>query len=196
MIRVAVRALLLSGAAAALALAVRDPLARRLLPQLAGPTAALAHAARGVSPRPRVGAPPPAPPPFVVPRASVEQALPLAPVSGKPSPGPHASKPSSGAHIVTRKQLEDALANGLPGASALAVKDEDGKPAGLRLSGVSRLASFGVRDGDVLVSANGLPLRNGDEALAALGALKDAQRVVVVLRRGAGAYSVPVELAD
>ena len=76
------------------------------------------------------------------------------------------------------------------------VRNEAGQPIGLRLTGVGRLAPYGVRDGDVLISANGLPLRTPEESLAALGKLQDAKRVVVVLGRGTATYAVPIELAD
>lgn len=199
MIGVGVRVLLLSGAAAALALVCRDPLARRLSPAVDGPVHLLARATRVIAPRDPPSPPPPAgPAPFVLPRESPPVAP---PALAKPTPTPHAKPKAAlpgapGGTRITRKELETTIANGLPGASAVLVKDEDGKPAGLRLAGVSRLAPFGVHDGDVLVSANGLPLRNADEALAALGALKDARHVVVVFRRGAGAYSVPVDFVD
>ena len=84
----------------------------------------------------------------------------------------------------------------LDGARAALVRDDAGHPVGLRLTGVGKLAPFGVHDGDILISANGFPLRTSDEALAALGKLQDAKRVIVSLRRGAATYSVPVELVD
>ena len=199
MIRLGVRVLLLSGAAAALALFARDPLARRVVALVDRPARVLAVAAREIAPKPVAPAPAVAPAPFVLPRASGPVTEVIGAPSSKPAVVGPAKPKSTGPHAprtITRKELEGAIANGLPGASAVSVKDEDGKPAGLRLAGVSRLAPFGVHDGDVLVSANGLPVRNADEALAALGALKDAHHVVVVFRRGAGAFSVPVDFVD
>lgn len=196
MIRVGVRVLLLSGAAAALALVTRDRLAARVTPLVDRPVHALAFAARELVPRMRPTPPPLAPQPFVPalpvegPRAQVVLGKPAAKTMPAANDAPHTIA------RITRKELESAIANGLPGASAVLVKDDDGKPAGLRLAGVGKLAPFGIHDGDVLVSANGLPLRSADEALAALGGLKDAHHVVVVLRRGTSAYSVPVDLVD
>lgn len=197
MIRVGVRVLLLSGAAAALALVTRDRLAARVTPLVDRPVHALAFAAREIIPRVRPTSAPLAPQPFVPPVESPRAQVVLAKPAGKAKPATKgAPQTTTSITRITRKELESAIANGLPGASAVLVKDDDGKPAGLRLAGVGKLAPFGIHDGDVLVSANGLPLRSADEALAALGGLKDAHHVVVVLRRGTSAYSVPVDLVD
>ena len=52
------------------------------------------------------------------------------------------------------------------------------------------------RDGDVLVSANGLPIRTADEGLAAIGKLQQATQVVAVFRRGASSYAVTLDLVE
>lgn len=194
MIRVGVRLVLLAGAAATLALFARESLCRLALPRLDAPVHALSHAARTIAPRPVVASAPDAPPPFVPPivtEAPRAELAPPKPMAKKVTP----AKQQNVTHI-TRKELEEAIQHGLPGASALAVKDDEGKPLGLRLAGVGRLAPFGVHEGDVLVSANGHPLRNADEALSALGALEHATHVVVAFRRGATAFSIPVDLVD
>ncbi|MBI2395620.1 MAG: hypothetical protein HYV09_39000 [Deltaproteobacteria bacterium] len=211
--RVLTRMVLITGAAAALALAVRDRVATRVARGLDAPVHALADAARTLSPRPTTAAPPAAPnsAPSAAPCASSAllpglptlpllptlPTLPLLPsLPTRPAPGKLAKAAPAKPHRITRKELEDAIATRVSGASAVLVRDVDGGPAGLRLGGVSRLAPFGVQEGDVLVSANGMPLRTPDEALAALGSLKDASRVVVVLRRGSSSYAVPIELGD
>lgn len=196
-----IRLLLLAGAAATAALLVRGPLAARIGRTIDAPVHELAAAAQSLRPAPPLLK--------ILPRhdAPPRAIVPMLPTPGEPSPPSAkgggvpaaAAKPMPSApkaHVVTRAELDDALANRLSGARAVLVRDEAGRPAGLALHGVAPLARFGVRDGDVLVSANGLSLRSPDEALAALGSLEHAKRVVVTLRRGGLAYSVPVELAD
>lgn len=198
MTRVLARLILVTGAAAAFALAVRDPAASRVARALDAPVRALADAASKLSPRVD------APPPTAAPRGDLALPPPAPSTSsssfGAPTTPSAAKKAAKAAPAkpwrVTRKEIEDAIATRVSGAKAVLVRDPDGKPAGLRLGGVARLAPFGVQEGDVLMSANGLPLRTPDEALAALGSLKDASRVVVVLRRGQGTYAVALELAD
>ena len=97
--------------------------------------------------------------------------------------------------VVTRAEVEDAIATKCHGVRASLVRDGDGAPIGLALHRVGALARFGVSEGDVVIAANGHPLRTPDEALAALGALKDASRVSVALRRGDATYVVTVEVA-
>jgi hypothetical protein len=99
-------------------------------------------------------------------------------------------------HAITRADVEAAVADRMGGASTTLARDEDGQPVGLALHGVSRLARFGVRDGDVLVSANGMPLRTPDEGLRALGALEHAREVTVGFRRGEGSFYVHVAVED
>ncbi len=190
--KVATRLILLAGAAAVIALLLRDALATRIARTLVEPARALA----ALTPSARAVAP--APSPTILPLLPTPSAPVVPPPPAKPLAKPAAPKPSASvkAHVVTRKEVEDAIANRLSGANAVLVKGADGKPLGLRLSGVSRLAPFGVQEGDILVSANGLPLRTADEAIAALGALKDEKHVVFSLRRGDIAYSVPLDLAE
>jgi hypothetical protein len=96
---------------------------------------------------------------------------------------------------VTRAEVDAAIASKAFGARTKLARDESGKPVGLALFGTGGLSRFGVQDGDVLVSANGYPLRTPEEAFAAVGALKDATRVTVVLRRGVGSYALTAEVA-
>ncbi len=98
--------------------------------------------------------------------------------------------------VVTQAELDDALSSRLGGATTRPIRDEAGRVIGLSVHGVSRLAKFGVVDGDRLVSANGLSLRTPDEALAALGALQHEKRVTFTLARGSSRYTVTVELAQ
>jgi hypothetical protein len=99
---------------------------------------------------------------------------------------------------VTRAEVEDAIATKCHGVKATLVRDDAGAPIGLALHRVGPLARFGVAEGDVLVAANGQSLRTPDEALAALGAMKDATRVSIALRRGDATYviTVQVQVAD
>ncbi len=210
--RVLVRAILVAGGAAALALVVRDGVATRVLPLVDAPTRLLAGAAARL-PRahasahasPRVAAVttsistgemlPIAPP--AVPQGPV--ILPMMPnaaakVPALPAASAATSAPSKQSNVITRAELEDAIATRLSGAQVSVVRDDGGHPLGLALHGVGVLSRFGIQSGDVLLRANGLPLRTGDEALAALGALQAAKRVTVSLRRGTTPYSVTVDL--
>ena len=96
--------------------------------------------------------------------------------------------------VVTPVELDEALKTRLGGATTRPIRDDAGRVVGLSLHGVSRLARFGVAEGDRLVSANGLSLRTPDEALAALGALQHEKRVTFVLARGTARYAVTVVL--
>jgi hypothetical protein len=192
-VNVLVRLLLLSGAAAALSLMVREPLARRVNARLAPHVGELAEVSRQIAPRaamlPLLSSAPIAMLPLL-PSASAHVPVVAVPIAKKKG----TAKPS--AQTITRKQLEEAIASRLDGARATLVRDDAGHAVGLRLTGVAPLAPYGVHDGDVLVSANGMPLRTPDESLAALGKLQDVKRVVVVLRRGNASYSIPIELVD
>lgn len=185
--RVVVRLVLLSGLAAAIALMVRDSLATRLARAIAIPALRL--------PMPRTADEAPAMLPML-PSSTPSTTPSILPIL--PTPMKHAPRAAAPwkRHVVTRKQVEEAIETRLSGANAVLVRDAEGKPAGLRLSGVAKLAPFGVQDGDVLVAANGMSLRTADEALAALGALKDAKHVTVTLRRGDKTYSVPIDLEE
>lgn len=190
-----VRLVLLSGAAAAISLMVREPLARRLNAHIAPSVTELAAVSRNLAPRSAKMLPlvPAAATPIVPLLPVLPPHTPIVPVPLKKAA--KATTPAS-PQTISRKQLEDAIATRLDGARAALVRDDEGHPIGLRLTGVGRLAPYGVHDGDVLVAANGMPLRTPDEALAVLGKLQDAKHVVVVLRRGSANYSVPIDLVD
>ncbi|MBK7398364.1 MAG: hypothetical protein IPJ34_19235 [Myxococcales bacterium] len=191
---VAARLLGLTVIAAALALGVRQA-ALALVPSLARPLAEVAaHAAAStpaVAPSPASSAPPSV-------TASVSIAAPP-PTPRKATLLPPKKPTDSGAKAplrVTQAELDEALASRCGGASTRPVRDENGKVIGLALHGVGKLGKFGVQDGDRLVSANGLPLRTPDEALAALGALQHETKVVFVLQRGAAKIAIAVELGS
>lgn len=187
--RVLVRLILLAGVAAAVALVIRDSVATRVARALEEPVSEVL----ALIPVVRHAAPPPVQPAVVAPARVAAAPVVITPRTIKPA----AKKPSTPAvHLVTRKDVESAMETRLSGLRAVLVRDDAGKPLGLRLNGVSRLASFGVQDGDVLVSANGYPLRTADECATAVGALKDFKRVTFVLRRGDSGYAVTLELAD
>jgi hypothetical protein len=191
-VNVLVRLVLLSGAAAAISLMVREPLARRVSARIAPRVIELAEVSRRLAPRPAMLP--------MLPSATAPM-LPMLPPAASyapivPIPLKKPARAAASAQTITRKQLEDAVATRLDGARAMLVRDNAGQPIGLRLSGVGRLAPYGVHDGDVLVGANGMPLRTPDEALAALGKLQDVKHVVVVLRRGNATYSVPIDLVE
>jgi hypothetical protein len=193
-VKILVRLVLLTGAAAAISMMLREPLARRVAVHLAAPVTRLAEAAR-VTTKPSSMVPmlPPAQPPMlpIVPSASPHVPIVPVPLHKKVS-----AKPASSVTVLTRKQIEDAIATRVDGAKALLVRDPAGHPIGLRLSHVGKLAPFGVHEGDILVSANGFPLRTPDEAMAALGKLQDARHVVVAFRRGDATFAIPVDLVD
>ena len=142
------------------------------------------------------------PPPAVVASAIASTAPnatpPPAPAltSAKTPPSKTPKKQAAPALTVTRVEVEDAIATKCHGVKATLMRDENGAPIGLALHRVGPLARFGVAEGDVLVAANGQSLRTPDEALAALGAMKDATRVSVALRRGNATYVVTVQVAD
>lgn len=198
--KVVVRLILLAGLAAVVALFVREPLAGRVGRRLAGATGALSLLAPNPA-APSAAAPHAMLPMLPDPSGSTAPILPILPLARSAAPAPAAKhtaakKPAAKPLVVTRKEVEDAIATRLSGVRAVLVRDAEGKPLGLRLSRVSRLSAFGVQEGDVLISANGLPLRTADEAASALGVLKDATRVTFALRRGDSTFGIPLELAE
>ncbi len=203
--RVPVRAIVLAGAAAALALLGRDALFRALTPSIDDGAAALAEVTSAL-PKPgktltlplhapvveelTLGAPELSrevaqakPQPFAKPSAKREAPR----VAAKTAPTP--------VTVVTRAEVEAAIANRLGGARTKLVRDEDGAVVGLAVFGAGPLARFGVVDGDILVSANGYSLRTPSDALAALGALRDATKITVVFRRGDARYALSADIA-
>lgn len=196
--RVAARLLALAAVAAALALGVRWA-ALRLAPHLARPVAELARevprptvttaASSSAAPSPSISASAPSP--------TTTASHGVAPHEGaKVAQAPKAKANAGPAPVrVTQAELDEALAGRCGGASTRPVRDDAGKVVGLSLSSVGTLGRYGLLSGDRLVSANGLPLRTADEALAALGALQHVTRVVFVFQRGDTKFSVTVELA-
>jgi len=193
-VNVVVRLVLLAGGAAALSLMVREPLARAVAARMASPVIELAEVSRRIASRAAMlPLLPTASAPIVPMLPSSSPHVPIIPV---PLHHKQAAKPASSSVTLTRKQIDDAVASRVGGARAALVRDDAGHAIGLRLSHVGPLAAYGIHEGDILTSANGLPLRTPDEALAALGKLQDARHVVVAFRRGATAYTIPVDLVD
>jgi S1-C subfamily serine protease len=188
-VRLGVASFALAGAAAAVALAVRDPLAKRVLRAI--DVHDLAEHAAMLAPR-TTATPAPTPPPVALPPAP--PAVSIAPPRVAMAKTNKTEKAKATTFEVTRAELEDAVAKRGFGAQATVVRDDAGAPLGLALHRVGAFARFGVAEGDLLVSANGLPLRTGDEALAALGKLGESRAITVVLRRGDRSYAVPITL--
>lgn len=95
---------------------------------------------------------------------------------------------------VSRAELDAAIDHGVGSASLSSVAGDDGRPIGLRVKSPGDLAVLGVQAGDVLVSANGLPIDTADRALAALGKLRDARTLNVVFRRGESTYALSADV--
>jgi hypothetical protein len=90
---------------------------------------------------------------------------------------------------IRRGVLDLALANmgALPRLVRVAPDFRDGRPVGFRLAGIRGDGPFGklgLRNGDVLISANGLDITTPDRVLDAFGKLKGSSRLVLGLRRG------------
>src|SRR5207245_2514347 len=85
----------------------------------------------------------------------------------------------AGSVVVRQSEIDDAIASGMKGASVHVARDPNGAPVGLAIDAAPPLLTrYGIRAGDVLLSANGMPLRTPDEALAALGTLQRTTKVV------------------
>ena len=72
---------------------------------------------------------------------------------------------------------------------------EDGSGEGYEITGLDRnglMSRVGIRPGDTLVSLNGSPLRNPDEALDAYVRARGATHFDLTLARGGARYTVPV----
>jgi len=195
---VAARLLGLTVIAAALALGVRH-VALALVPSWTRPLVEVAAhaAASGPSVTPSaLTLPPPSATPSVTASVSIAPPPPLPRKATLSLPASHPHKTAKAPLRVTQAELDEALASRCGGASTRPVRDAQGKVVGLALHGVGTLGKFGVQDGDRLVSANGLPLRTPDEALAALGALQHETKVVFVLQRGDAKIAIAVELGS
>lgn len=96
-------------------------------------------------------------------------------------------------YAIKSGTLEHALGNLrlLSRAVRVAPDVREGKPSGFRLVWVKAggpIAKLGLRNGDVLVSVNGLDITTPDHALDAYSKLKAARRLVLgVVREGQGA---------
>jgi membrane-associated protease RseP (regulator of RpoE activity) len=89
---------------------------------------------------------------------------------------------------IKASALARALGNlrWLPGAARVAPDVRDGKPFGFRIVWVKPggpIAQLGLRNGDILVSVNGLDITTPDHALEAYGKLKAARRLVLGIVR-------------
>ncbi len=176
------RLAIVAGSAALVALAIRGPLADRVARLLEAPIGDLASVIPVSASEAVPAAIDEAPEPVMVDAPELVIATPkkkIAIVKKK-------SEPS--AFVVTKEELESAVASKGHGARASVVKE------GLALHHVGAFSKFGVAEGDVLVSANGHSLRTADDALATLGALGNSRSIVVVLRRGESSYAVPITL--
>lgn len=196
---VAARLLGLTVIAAALALGVRQA-ALALVPSWTRPLAEVAAHAAASAPSPTPPLPAASGAPSGAPSVTASVSIappPAAPRKATPSvPKAPPDKATKSPLRVTQAELDEALASRCGGASTRPIRDEHGKVIGLALHGVGKLGKFGVQDGDRLVSANGLPLRTPDEALAALGALQHETKVVFVLQRGDTKIAIAVELGS
>jgi hypothetical protein len=91
---------------------------------------------------------------------------------------------------IRRDALELALHNlrALSASARVAPELRGGKPVGFRLFAVSAdgpIAKLGLRDGDVLVSINGMDITTPDRVLSAYAKLKAADRLELgILREG------------
>lgn len=210
-LRVGVRLLLLAGAAATTTLLARSALERKVGRRVDDAIGALAALTRAL-PAPREVDTSPALPPMPASLASaiastiassaadpptVPTAPPAPPTAGPKRPPPRPSAERGPRSVpVSRAEVDAAIANKCGGVRATPARDDDGVPIGFALRNVGALARFGVQEGDVLVAAAGHALRTPDEAFAALGALKDADRVTFVLRRGGATYGVTLALDE
>lgn len=95
---------------------------------------------------------------------------------------------SGGPRVLAREEVERVIADPseLRGAS-VRLHEVDGEPVGLALSGVRAggpLAEIGLRNGDVLVSVNGITVHDADGAIDALTRLRAASNLRVRILRG------------
>lgn len=100
----------------------------------------------------------------------------------------------SGPRVVPRSQVERVIADPseLRGAS-VRLRQRDGEPVGLELSGVAPggpLARIGLRNGDVLVSVNGITVHDADGAVDALTRLRAESDFRVRILRGGAARTL------
>ncbi|MEZ4467754.1 MAG: hypothetical protein R3F60_16295 [bacterium] len=101
-------------------------------------------------------------------------------------------------YVITREAVNDALGQGLGALARQAQLSSAGK--GFRLSGLSKtsiLRQLGLRDGDVVVSVNGLSLREPLQMLALYAQLATpAPEALVALRRGGKAHTLTWEVEE
>jgi general secretion pathway protein C len=100
---------------------------------------------------------------------------------------------------VRRATVDALLADPAAIASSVRVVPEsrDGRPFGFRLARVRAdgvFARLGLRDGDVVVAINGLPMSTPDRALEAYGRLATANHLAVALERAGRRLTLEVSI--
>ncbi len=91
-------------------------------------------------------------------------------------------------YVIKRSAVDLALANlmSLSRFGRASLELREGKPFGFRLSAIAvdgPFAKLGLRDGDILVSINGLALTSPDQVLEAYGKLRTARHFELRLMR-------------
>lgn len=116
-------------------------------------------------------------------------------IQQRPPLPPRLSRTRSGWRIDLRG-IQD-ITTLVNGAQLWLLEQPPGTPAGYVVRARDRagyLAAMGIRRGDVLVSVNGHPTLDADQALDALLATRDARVVSLRFRRGQSHYVVTAEL--
>jgi hypothetical protein len=195
--RVLVRLLLLAGVAAATALLLRARIARLAEGEVARAVGAFARS-RTVVAKPATAVPRPEESKVQhVTAVPVAAANPSAQVPAvRPARVPASTPAQVGRPVLSRAEIRDVIAAGGAGIRVAPVRNGAGAIEGYALRQVGGLSRYGLAEGDLVLRANGAPVRNADEALAALGAAERAGRADLVLVRGGAQIALSFDLSD
>lgn len=145
------------------------------------------------SPAPAIG-PSPSPAPAIAPAPSPAPAPAVIPAPAAPSPAP-AIAPTAGTDpVLTRREVDAALANF--GALAVAFRASF-TPAGVKVESVlegSVFAKAGLRAGDVIASVEGRPLRSLDDVATLYARAGSLRSVTAQVVRGGKSMTLRVAI--
>ncbi len=120
---------------------------------------------------------------------------------GSPPPpsGESTSSSGSGTSVVSRSLIDQMLANPYELMSAVRITPylKDGNPVGFQVRHLKRdnlLAQLGVRNGDVIKSINGIPIRNVGDVMNTIQSLMNSPSISVEVERGGSTVNLSYEI--
>lgn len=106
---------------------------------------------------------------------------------------------SGGGGVVSRSLIDQMLANPYELMSAVRITPyvKDGNPVGFQVRHLKRdnvLAQLGVKNGDVIKSINGIPIRNVGDVMNTIQSLMNSPSISVEVERGGSTINLSYEI--